>query len=146
MEGDLMGKEKQWYKRVMKWTSKNMRGYLTLKSIQMCVSMFLFGVSLVLFFKYWRTDDPDSHLVVTMRLILGMLAVDIATFLCDFIMVLKRWAFFISLRFIICSVSVTLSTIIMIHFFSEKFQDGTVQLDFKSGMELWICFIMLYIF
>ena len=146
MENDLMGDEKQWYKRVMKWTSKNRRGYLTIKLIQFGMSLFLFGISLILYFNYWRRSHSDDHLVVTMRLIIAMLAMDMGTFLCDLIMVLKRWAFFISLRFIICSVSVTLGAMIMVHFGSEKYSDGTLEVNFGRGIELWISFIILYIF
>ena len=146
IESDLMGDEKMWYKRVMKWTKQNRRGYLTIKSIQTGISLLLFGICLILYFNYWKKSFPDDPLMVTMRLIIAMLAVDIATFLCDFIMILKRWAFFISLRFIFCSASVTLSAIVLVHFFSEEYKNNEIEVKFSRKVELWISFIILYIF
>lgn len=121
-----MGEEKQWYKRVMRWTNNNKRGYLALKSIQMGISLLLFGLSCLFYFNYWKTNDREDVMLVTIRLIIALLAFDIGTFLCDYIMVIRRWAFIISLRYIICSISITLAAMVFMNIIGEKYSEGSL--------------------
>ena len=75
-----------------------------------------------------------------------LLLCDLLTFLCDFIMVLKRNWFFISLRYITSSVSFTLGVMIQIDFALTTYNGGDVSLDFKSSIQAWIFGIMVYIY
>jgi len=91
-------------------------------------------------------SSPDDALIYCIRLIMVLLLCDLLTFLCDFIMVLKRNWFFISLRYITSSVSFTLAVMIQIDFSLTTYNGGDVSLDFKSSIQAWIFGIMVYIF
>jgi hypothetical protein len=48
---------------------------------------------------------------------LAILAFDLLTFLLDLVMVLRRWKFVIALRYIMCSVSLSLSVVLSVNFY-----------------------------
>ena len=47
----------------------------------------------------------------------AILAFDLLTFLLDLVMVLRRWKFVIALRYIMCSVSLSLSVVLSVNFY-----------------------------
>jgi hypothetical protein len=96
----------------MKWTDQNRSAYLRVKSLQTCVSLLLLGVTYILYHFRWMRHSPDDPLVNCIRLLMMLLIGDLTTFLCDFIMVLRRNKFFISLRHIACCVSFTLGVMV----------------------------------
>jgi hypothetical protein len=133
---DLMGDEEQleWYKKVMKWTQENKSAYLRVKSVQTCISLLFLGTTFILYHYRWMKSSPDDPLISCIRLIMVLLLCDLATFLCDFVMVLKRNWFFISLRYITSSVSVTIGVMVQIDFGLTSYNGGEVRLDLKSSL------------
>ena len=75
-----------------------------------------------------------------------MLFSDILTFMCDFIMVIKRNWMFASLRFITCSVAITLGAMVQVEFILHSYNGGDLSLDFKRSLHAWIFGIMIYIY
>ena len=114
--------------------------------MQTCISLLFLGITLILYHFRWMKSSPDDALISCIRLIMVLLLCDLLTFLCDFIMVLKRNWFFISLRYITSSVSFTLGLMIQIDFALTTYNGGDVSLDFKSSIQAWIFGIMVYIY
>jgi len=112
LESQLMDKEsKEWYKRVMRWTTDNKRAYLWVKVIQTLFSLLMLAVT-GYFYTRWQKTRPDDPIMPAARLMLIMHTFDLVIYLCDFIMVLKRWRFFITLRFILACIAFTLGLMI----------------------------------
>ena len=114
--------------------------------MQTCISLLFLGITFILYHYRWMKSSPDDTLISCVRLIMGLLLCDLLTFLCDFIMVLKRNWFFISLRYITSSVSFTLGVMIQIDFGLTTYNGGDVSLNFKSSIQAWIFGIMVYIY
>ena len=93
----------------MKWTVENRRSYGLLKSLQICISLLLIGITLILYLMKWKKTIPDDHHMVTARFAMGILGCDILVYLCDFFMIIKRWKFFIGLRYIVGTASFSLA-------------------------------------
>mmetsp|Transcript_13193 Transcript_13193/g.22371 ORF Transcript_13193/g.22371 Transcript_13193/m.22371 type:complete len:106 (+) Transcript_13193:232-549(+) len=100
----------------MKWTQQNRKAYLVIKLIQLTLSLLLFGTTFLLY-RSWKHKVPDNELMLSIKFIICMLSADIATFLIDMVMVLKRWRLFITLRFIGCALSFTLGVMVQVDFF-----------------------------
>jgi len=109
---EIMDKETvKWYKKVMKWTQQNRNAYLLIKGIQLMTSWILIATTFMLY-KDWQGKVPDHEMMAGMKLIFAMLVFDILTFLVDFVMVIKRWRFFINMRHILCCIAFTLGIMI----------------------------------
>jgi hypothetical protein len=145
---ELMGDKAQleWYQRVMKWTHQNRSAYLRLKTLQTSVALLLLGVTFILYHFRWMKTRPDEKMIYCIRLLMAMMIGDVFTFLCDFIMILKRMKFFISLRYIACAISFTIGVIVQTDFFLESYNSGDVKLDFRNSIHAWIFFMIVYVY
>ena len=114
---------KLWYKRVMRWTNENRRAYLMIKTLQTLVSVVLLTIT-ALCYKSWKETKPDHETMHIIRVVMLLHSFDLLTYMADFLMVIKRFKFFISLRFILCCVSFTLGIMIQYSFFSSASLSG----------------------
>ena len=89
---------------------------------------------------------PDEKMIYCVRLILALLMSDVITYLCDFIMILKRMKFFISIRYIACTISFTVGVIVQIDYFLQSYNSGDVRLEMKNSLHAWILFVIVYIY
>ena len=136
--------EKAWNKRVMRWVQANRSVYLKIKTVQFSLSLLLLGISIILFFK-WRHTKPDFLDFTINNMIIMLLSFDCAVYLTDYVMVIKRWRFFITLRHILSCISLAIATMIFMDFAEEEWKsDGVVAFDFHNAMEAWILGIILY--
>ena len=85
-----------------------------------------------------KGDQPNEH---NIRIIVGILAFDLLTFFLDLIMVLRRWKFVIALRYIMCSVSLSLSVVLSVNFY--LFSEIISLNDFSNK---WIYVVNIYIY
>ena len=77
----------------------------------------------------------------SIRIIVSLLAFDLLTFLLDLVMVIRRWKFIIALRYMICSVSLSLSVVLSVNFY---FLAKAISIDGFS--DKWIYFINIYVY
>ena len=75
--------------------------------------------------------------MTSLRLVIGLLCFDIATILCDVVMVIRRFTTFIAIRFILSSISFTLGLMVQIDFYNyvtkqnSNFEDEMATSIFK---------------
>ena len=119
---------RQWAQRVMQWTNNNRRAYVSLKLIQTLLSITLLAITLF-FFRRWRNTQPKHELIAAVKLIIAIHAIDLLTYLFDFVMVYRRLRFLISARFITNSVSFTLGIIVMTMFYQTTTSQGVMTLN-----------------
>ena len=91
----------------MKWTQQNRSAYLSIKLIQSIISLGLLGLC-IMSYNHFNQIEPDHHLIIALRFTIGMICADLATFGMDFLMVIKRIKFFITVRYIFCVIAFTL--------------------------------------
>ena len=88
---------------------------MAIKTIQLFLCILLLGITVYLFNK-WKKEDQSVELMRIVKLLISMHFFDLATFLIDMVMVLKRWRFMIAMRFILSSISFAIGIVIQVAF------------------------------
>ena len=136
---------RQWAQRVMQWTNNNRRAYVSLKLIQTLLSITLLATTLF-FFRRWRNTQPKHELIAAVKLIIAIHAIDLLTYLFDFVMVYRRLRFLISARFITNSVSFTLGIIVMTMFYQTTTSQGVMTLNMDQNIFRLVGGTVFYIY
>ena len=97
----------------MRWTSNNKKAYLWIKSVQTVLSLIFLAVTIYLLTK-WQGTKPNHGMMFAVRGCLVIHTFDLMTYFCDYVMIIKRWKFFIAARHILCCISVTMGIIVQI--------------------------------
>ena len=130
---------------IYKWTSVNKKPYLIIKAFQITLSLVMLAISIMLFVK-WKQDDKSQFAAMhhSIRLVLGMHCFDIATYLTDVFMVVRRWQFFISGRQVLCSISFTIGFILQLEFYISDIKYPTINTNLQHGLDEWILVTIIY--
>ena len=130
----------------MKWTIENRRAYLSIKTVQILLSLSLLATIIVCHTK-WMLTIPNKHVMVSFRLLLSMLVLDLFTFTLDVLMVIKRWKSMSMLRFIVCCISFTLGIVYQINFSGLiKDESGLFEFDVNSNVNKLMAVSIVYIY
>ena len=129
---------------IYKWTSMNRKPYLIIKAFQIILSLVMLAISIVLFID-WKKDVSSLAMRHSIRLVLGMHCFDIATYLMDIFMVVRRWQFFISGRQVLCSISFTIGFILQLEFYMQDVRNPTKDTNLQHGIDQWILVTIIYI-
>ena len=78
---------------------------------------------------------PDNSMMFTVRLMIIMHSFDLVTYTFDYLMVIKRWKFFISTRFITCTVSFVVGIIIQVSFYRFTMSTSGDNVDFVMNFQ-----------
>ena len=128
----------------MNWTSYNKKAYISLKLIQTFLSISLLTIT-ILFFRRWSNTMPNHLLYSAVKLIIAIHAIDLLTYLFDFIMVYRRQKLLVSLRFITNSVSFSLGIVLMTMLYDSTSNAGVLSLNLDQNIYRLVAGTVFYI-
>ena len=93
------------------------------------------------------SKTPDSKWLPYVILSAVLLITDLTVYMLDFLMVINRWEFVMALRYILNSISITLSVIIQVYFFESAYSDKQGDADafsLQRNSVLWLLAVIIY--
>jgi hypothetical protein len=147
LEKTIMDPEsRKWYKRVLRWTSENRRAYCYIKLIQLLITLFAVSGSVYFYLKFQRTI-PDHTLMVTVKIFLAVLVMDVIIFLNDMVTACKRWKTMIMLRFILSAASFAMGVTVQVSYGAYLYDQkgSSITTILKSSITRFVVATIAYI-